>query len=131
MRVLVDRFGQTGLATGGGVLLALAYVTLAFEPRYWIAPFAIVAIGLGFYMLHNTLQTNATQMTPEARGTAVVDVLRLALSGTDRGRRLAAASCSTASPRCRCSWARPPCCWLLGLVVRAPAQARAQQSDDG
>jgi predicted MFS family arabinose efflux permease len=28
-------------------------------------------IGLGFYCLHNTLQTNATQMTPEARGTAV------------------------------------------------------------
>jgi predicted MFS family arabinose efflux permease len=28
-------------------------------------------IGLGFYALHNTLQTNATQMTPEARGTAV------------------------------------------------------------
>ena len=34
-------------------------------------PIAVVAIGLGFYMLHNTLQTNATQMTPEARGTAV------------------------------------------------------------
>ncbi len=30
-----------------------------------------IAIGLGFYMLHNTLQTNATQMTPQARGTAV------------------------------------------------------------
>ena len=28
-------------------------------------------LGLAFYMLHNTLQTNATQMTPEARGTAV------------------------------------------------------------
>ena len=31
----------------------------------------VTLIGLGFYMLHNTLQTNATQMTPEARGTAV------------------------------------------------------------
>ncbi len=30
-----------------------------------------MAIGLGFYMLHNTLQTNATLMTPQARGTAV------------------------------------------------------------
>jgi predicted MFS family arabinose efflux permease len=30
-----------------------------------------MAIGLGYYMLHNTLQTNATQMTPQARGTAV------------------------------------------------------------
>ena len=29
------------------------------------------ASGLGFYMLHNTLQTQATQMAPEARGTAV------------------------------------------------------------
>ena len=71
VRVLVDRFGQIGLAAGGGALLALAYVTLAFEPHCWIAPLAITAIGLGFYMLHNTLQTNATQMTPEARGTAV------------------------------------------------------------
>jgi predicted MFS family arabinose efflux permease len=30
-----------------------------------------MAIGLGFYMLHNTLQTNATQMSPQARTTAV------------------------------------------------------------
>ena len=27
--------------------------------------------GLGFYMLHNTLQTQATQMAPQARGGAV------------------------------------------------------------
>jgi len=71
VRALVNRFGQTGLAAGGGALLALAYLTLAFEPHYWIAPAAILTIGLGFYMLHNTLQTNATQMTPQARGTAV------------------------------------------------------------
>jgi YNFM family putative membrane transporter len=71
VRRLVSRFGQIGLAAGGGVLLAAAYVTLAVSPHPWIAPFAITAIGLGFYMLHNTLQTNATQMTPEARGTAV------------------------------------------------------------
>ena len=71
VRALVNRFGQTGLAAGGGALLALAYLTLAIEPHYWMAPAAILTIGLGFYMLHNTLQTNATQMTPQARGTAV------------------------------------------------------------
>jgi predicted MFS family arabinose efflux permease len=71
VRALVTRFGPAGLAAGGGALLALAFVTLAFEPLYWIAPIAITGVGLGFYMLHNTLQTNATQMTPEARGTAV------------------------------------------------------------
>jgi predicted MFS family arabinose efflux permease len=68
---LMARIGQIGLPAVGGALLAAAYVTLAFEPVVWLAPLAIAAIGLGFYMLHNTMQTNATQMTPEARGTAV------------------------------------------------------------
>ncbi|MFN3658969.1 MAG: MFS transporter [Pseudolabrys sp.] len=68
---LVQRFGQSGLAAGGGILLALSYATLAVGPHVYAAPVAITLTGLGFYMLHNTLQTNATQMTPEARGTAV------------------------------------------------------------
>ncbi len=68
---LVNRFGQAGLAIFGGVLLGLAYLALAIGAAWWIAPLAVTAIGLGFYALHNTLQTNATQMTPEARGTAV------------------------------------------------------------
>jgi MFS transporter, YNFM family, putative membrane transport protein len=71
VRRLVGRLGQIGLVTGGGALLALAYLTIAFTPQVYLTPFAITGIGLGYYMLHNTLQTNATQMTPEARGTAV------------------------------------------------------------
>ena len=69
--LLVNRFGQAGLAIFGGVLLGLAYLTLAIGAYWWLAPIAVTAIGLGFYALHNTLQTNATQMTPQARGTAV------------------------------------------------------------
>jgi predicted MFS family arabinose efflux permease len=68
---LVAALGQIGLARLGGVMLAAAYAVLAFATTWWIAPLATAAIGLGFYMLHNTLQTNATQMTPQARGTAV------------------------------------------------------------
>jgi MFS transporter, YNFM family, putative membrane transport protein len=68
---LVDRLGQRGLAIGGGVLCGIAYVILAIETGPGLAPLAVVMIGLGFYALHNTLQTNATQMTPQARGTAV------------------------------------------------------------
>ena len=71
VKLLVGRMGQTGLAICGGLVLAASYVELAIGPAWWLAPFAVVWIGLGFYMLHNTLQTNATQMTPEARGTAV------------------------------------------------------------
>jgi predicted MFS family arabinose efflux permease len=68
---LVGRFGQVGLAGFGGLMVGAAYLALALAPAWWIAPPAVIAIGLGFYMLHNTLQTNATQMTPQARGTAV------------------------------------------------------------
>jgi MFS transporter, YNFM family, putative membrane transport protein len=71
VRGLVNRLGQVRLVTGGSVMLALAYLTIAVTPKVSVAPFAITAIGLGYYMLHNTLQTNATQMTPQARGTAV------------------------------------------------------------
>jgi MFS transporter, YNFM family, putative membrane transport protein len=71
VKILVLRLGQTGLAIAGGFLIAAAYVELAVTPVWWLAPVATMAIGLGFYMLHNTMQTNATQMTPQARGTAV------------------------------------------------------------
>jgi predicted MFS family arabinose efflux permease len=68
---LVARLGQPGLARLGGIVLAGAYLVLAAAPTWWHAPVAVTLIGLGFYMLHNTLQTNATQMSPQARGTAV------------------------------------------------------------
>src|ERR1700737_857614 len=68
---LVDLFGQAGLAIFGGALLGAAYLLLAIGAAWWIAPIAVAAIGLGFYALHNTLQTNATQSTPQARATAV------------------------------------------------------------
>jgi len=71
VKLLVYRLGQARLAVTGGIILAIAYLTLAIGRVWWLAPIATTAIGLGFYMLHNTLQTNATQMSPEARGTAV------------------------------------------------------------
>ena len=41
--------------------------------------------GLGFYMLHNTLQVQATQMAPEARGTAVTLFACLLFLGQSAG----------------------------------------------
>jgi predicted MFS family arabinose efflux permease len=68
---LVHALGQRGLVIGGGVVVMLGYLTLAGSPLWLTAPIATAALGFGYYMLHNTLQTNATQMLPEARGTAV------------------------------------------------------------
>jgi predicted MFS family arabinose efflux permease len=70
-RRLVPRLGESGLARGGGVLMPAGLLAAALSPVWWTAPAACVATGLGFYMLHNTLQTNATQMAPQARGLAV------------------------------------------------------------
>jgi len=71
VRHFVYRLGQVGLTIGGSLVIAAAYVLLTVEPAWWLAPIATTAIGLGFYMFHNTLQTKATQMSPQARGTAV------------------------------------------------------------
>ena len=55
----------------GGGLIALSLWALAFVPLAAVAVSACFLAGLGFYMLHNTLQTQATQMAPHARGSAV------------------------------------------------------------
>lgn len=68
---LVRRLGETGLCLAGGVLVSLAFLTVALSPLWWTAMPACALAGLGFYMLHNTLQINATQMAPERRGAAV------------------------------------------------------------
>jgi predicted MFS family arabinose efflux permease len=68
---LVHRLGEVGLCRWGGILVAASYVTLAEASNWWWAMPSCFASGLGFYMLHNTLQINATQMAPERRGAAV------------------------------------------------------------
>jgi YNFM family putative membrane transporter len=67
----VQALGQARLARTGGGLLGLAFLLLALGPAWGWAVLACGVIGLGFYQLHNTLQTLATQMAPAARGTAL------------------------------------------------------------
>ncbi|MCE8052245.1 MFS transporter [Halomonas daqingensis] len=70
-RPLVARLGEPGLAAGGGVLMGLGFVGLALAPGPALATASAFAAGLGFYMMHSTLQINATQMAPAMRGTAM------------------------------------------------------------
>jgi predicted MFS family arabinose efflux permease len=65
---LIGALRERGLVLAAGVALFVAYAILAFAPVAWPAVPASLLLGLGFYMMHNTLQTNATQMAPEARG---------------------------------------------------------------
>ena len=68
---LVRRLGEVGLTLYGGIVLAGALLSIGLAPAWWWALPGCFAAGLGFYMLHNTLQINATQMAPERRGAAV------------------------------------------------------------
>ncbi len=63
--------GERGLAKTGAGLVAMGFLVLAWGIASWMGMLACLLAGLGFYMLHNTLQVQATQMAPAARGTAV------------------------------------------------------------
>lgn len=90
-RRLIALLGEHGLAASGGILLGAAFVLLALGGAwFWSLPASFVA-GLGFYMLHNTLQTNATQMAPATRGTAVALFAAALFLGQSAGVAMAAA----------------------------------------
>jgi predicted MFS family arabinose efflux permease len=87
---LVRRLGEAGLASVGGALLSASLVALLWANSWmWAVP-ACILVGLGYYMIHNTLQINATQMAPAARGTAVSVFASLFFLGQSAGVALAA-----------------------------------------
>jgi predicted MFS family arabinose efflux permease len=63
--------GERGLVRTGAILVTVGLLVLAWGSGVWLGMLACLMTGLGFYMLHNTLQVQATQMAPAARGTAV------------------------------------------------------------
>ena len=63
--------GERGLVRTGAALVAVGLLVLAWGSGVWLGMLSCLTTGLGFYMLHNTLQVQATQMAPAARGSAV------------------------------------------------------------
>lgn len=70
-QTLVQRLGERKLVYTGAACMGGAMLAVALAPVWWWAPPACAVMGLGFYAMHNTLQTHATQMAPERRGAAV------------------------------------------------------------
>jgi predicted MFS family arabinose efflux permease len=68
---VIQLLGERGLVVAGGIGLCLAYLCYLLGPSWhWSVPASLLS-GFSYYLLHATLQTNATQMVPAARGTAV------------------------------------------------------------
>jgi predicted MFS family arabinose efflux permease len=89
---LVPLLGETGLARWGGAVLFAGMLAVAFAPAWWWAAPGCLAAGMGFYMLHNTLQINATQMAPQRRGAAVAAFAGAFFLGQSAGVTLVAAA---------------------------------------
>ena len=84
-RHVVARLGESRLAALGTVIITLSVLGIAWAPSLAAAPVSCFGAGLGFYMLHNTLQVNATQMAPTRRGSAVALFASLFFLGQSLG----------------------------------------------
>jgi predicted MFS family arabinose efflux permease len=69
-RWLVPR-GERGLVAGGGALGCALFVLVVLVPHWAYAIPCTIGLGLAFYLIHNTVQTRATEVAPDARGSAV------------------------------------------------------------
>lgn len=111
--ILVRLLGERGLVLWGGIGLGLSFALLALAPNEIVAFVAIVACGLTFYMLHNTLQTHGTQMAPEARGAAMALFALCLFVGQAVGVPAAAPVVDR--------WGAVPIFWLAALFLPALA----------
>jgi predicted MFS family arabinose efflux permease len=68
---LLPRLGIRGMMISGSVLLALQLVVIAFGPPWPVQLGSFVLIGWGFYMMHGCLQVFASELSAEARATAM------------------------------------------------------------
>ena len=64
---LIARLGERGLAKAGGALICTGLLALAIAPLVGIAILGSLALGLGFYAFHNTLQVHGTQLSQSQR----------------------------------------------------------------
>lgn len=68
---MLPRLGFMRLIRWGACVCGAGFVGLASAGTWPLEALAFVVIGIGFYMIHNSLQTQATELAPEARGAAV------------------------------------------------------------
>lgn len=71
VKKLVTRIGELGVLVLGGTLLGAGFVGAGIMTTWhWFIP-AVVVLGMGYYTMHGTLQTRATELAPQARGAAI------------------------------------------------------------
>jgi predicted MFS family arabinose efflux permease len=69
--VMVRLLGMARMLVAGGAICALALAIIGLAGSWQADCAALTILGLGFYMMHNTYQTQVTEVAPKARGSAV------------------------------------------------------------
>ncbi|WP_045834874.1 MFS transporter [Hyphomicrobium sp. 99] len=71
VRLMLGRLGLYNLIMSGGIISGLGLAMLSLGTS-WPAEMAMfVIVGVGFYMIHNSLQTQATELAPRYRASGV------------------------------------------------------------
>jgi predicted MFS family arabinose efflux permease len=70
-KFIVPALGERRMIIVGSLTMASCYLGFAFAPGWQVCIPIMIICGFGFYLMHNTLQTLATELAPDARGTAV------------------------------------------------------------
>src|ERR1700726_2137605 len=67
----LPRLGVNGMMVSGAVLMGLQLAVIAFGPPWQLQAVSFILMGWGFYMIHGSLQVFASELSVEARATAL------------------------------------------------------------
>jgi predicted MFS family arabinose efflux permease len=67
----LPRLGVKGMMIAGGALVGLQLAVIAFGPSWKIQAISLLFMGWGFYSIHGCLQVFASELSVEARATAM------------------------------------------------------------
>ena len=85
---LLARLRDRGLVAAGGVLACTLFTAIVLATHWIYTIPCTIGLGVAFYLLHNTIQTKATEVAPDSRASA----LSLYASAWGAGQALGAAA---------------------------------------
>jgi predicted MFS family arabinose efflux permease len=68
---LLPKIGVNGMMIVGATLVGVQLMAIALGPEWRLQLVGLMVMGLGFYMLHGSLQVFSSELSAEARATAV------------------------------------------------------------
>ena len=71
VRFLLDALGERRLMIGGGLIMATFLLILTLRLPWPLEFLNFAMMGFGFYWLHGSIQVYATELAPQARGSAM------------------------------------------------------------